>query len=104
MREAQLAGLWRDHVRSALDGEPGERSERQALLLMALGEAPDPVQPSRIPSLSPALARAYAGLTSKTLQRDLEALTRIGILHRGSDGASVSKAAVMAFKAPVPEA
>jgi Fic family protein len=104
MRASQLAGLWRDHVRSALDGEPGERPERQALLLMALGEEEGPVQPARIPSLSPALARAYAGLSSKTLQRDLEALNRIGILHRGPEGASVRKAAVMVFKASVPEA
>ncbi len=104
MRASQLAGLWRDHVRSALDGEPGERPERQALLLMALGEEQGPVQPARIPGLSPALARAYAGLSGKTLQRDLEALNRIGILHRGPEGASVRKAAVMAFKAPVPEA
>ncbi len=102
MREAQLAGLWRDHVRSALDGEPGERSERQALLLMALGEAPGPVVPAQIPGLNPALARAYAGLSSKTLQRDLEALAQIGILYRGAEGAGVRKAAVMAFKALVP--
>jgi hypothetical protein len=104
MREAQLAGLWRDHVRSALDGEPGDRSERHALLLMALGEEPGPVVPSMIPSLNPALAKAYAGLSSKTLQRDLEALAQIGILYRGPEGAGVRKAAVMAFKALVPEA
>ncbi|MEZ4757168.1 MAG: hypothetical protein R2817_10095 [Flavobacteriales bacterium] len=104
MREAQLAGLWRDHVRSALDGEPGDRSERHALLLMALGEEPGPVLPATISSLSPALAKAYAGLSSKTLQRDLEALARIGILYRSPDGAGVRKTAVMAFKALVPEA
>lgn len=104
VREAQLAGLWRDHVRSALDEVPGDRSERHALLLMALGEEPGPVVPSMIASLNPALAKAYAGLSSKTLQRDLDALARIGILYRNPDGAGVRKAAVLAFKALVPEA
>jgi hypothetical protein len=98
LRQAQLNGLWRDHVRSALDGVPGGQAERQALLLMELGERSSPVLPAAITSLSPELARAYAGVSTKTLQRDLEALAATGILVRTNTGAQVRKSPILAFK------
>jgi Fic family protein len=98
MRAAQTTGLWRDHVRSALDGVPGARSDRQAQLLMELGERRSPIAPSAILTLTPELARAYAGLSSKTLQRDLEDLAATGILIRSPQGVLVRKAPILAFK------
>ncbi|MBK9512468.1 MAG: Fic family protein [Flavobacteriales bacterium] len=98
MRVAQLSGLWRDHVRSALDGVPGAQAERQALLLIRLGELSEPVSPSAIPSSSPELAKAYAEVSAKTLQRDLEALAATGILWRNTSGVQVRKAPILAFK------
>ena len=100
MRAAQLSGLWRDHVRNALDGVPGAQAERQALLLMELGEQKGAVVPSAIPSLSPELAKAYAEVSSKTLQRDLGSLAATGILVRHPHGTQVRKAPILAFKGP----
>lgn len=100
MRTAQTAGLWRDHVRTALDAVPGKRSERQRRILIELGERNAPVLPSSILTLTPELARAYAGLSSKTLQRDLESLSATGTLIRTAHGVLVRKAPILAFKGP----
>jgi hypothetical protein len=65
---------------------------------MELGERRSPVAPSAILTLTPELARAYAGLSSKTLQRDLEDLAATSILIRSPQGVLVRKAPILAFK------
>ena len=53
---------------------------------LALGAAEHPVSKSKIPELTPALARAYATKTAKTLTRDLNWLRDRDLVQRTGQG------------------
>jgi hypothetical protein len=55
------------------------------------------VKPSKIPELTPRLARAYAGRSAKTLQRDLLALEVMDLLERSPEGVRVKREVILAF-------
>ena len=83
----QLAIAWEHLVFETFHAEPpSSANSRRRTLVLALGAAQDPVPPSEIRDLTPALARAYATRTAKTLTRDLNWLRTRGLLHRTPQG------------------
>ena len=83
----QLAIAWEHLVFETFHAEPpSSANSRRRTLVLALGTAQDPVPPSEIPDLTPALARAYATRTAKTLTRDLNWLRTRDLLHRTPQG------------------
>jgi hypothetical protein len=56
-----------------------------------------PVKPAKITQLNPSTARAYAGKTRMVLNRDLNALRRMGLIERGEEGSRVRKEIIEAF-------
>ena len=83
----QLAIAWEHLVYETFHAEPptGANARRRALVL-ALGVAEHPVPKSKIPELTPALARAYAIKTAKTLTRDLNWLRTRDLVQRSGQG------------------
>ena len=83
----QLAIAWEHLVYETFHAEPptGANARRRTLVL-ALGAAEHPVSKSKIPELTPALARAYATKTAKTLTRDLNWLRDRDLVQRTGQG------------------
>ncbi len=97
IRSVQTDALWKAHGQD-LFGEADhapERRRRQVLNDIAEHQAAVPL--SGIPELSPALAKMYAGVSEKTLRRDVDALESLGALVRTPSGLRVRRERLLAF-------
>ena len=70
---------------------------RQRWLALDLGDTPDAVPVGKIAELTPRLAKAYAAKTPKTLQRDLGALEKLGLIERTPKGVRAKREIILAF-------
>ena len=83
----QLAIAWEHLVFHTFHAEPPTAANsRRRTLVLALGIAEHPVPKSEIVELAPALARAYATRTAKTLTRDLNWLRDRDLVQRTAHG------------------
>lgn len=98
IRNAQTHGQWRAHVEDLFEDVNGPQRIRQRTLLLGLSEEKDPVPVGNIALLNPELARLYAGVSTKTLQRDLEALEDLGAVQRNPEGIRARREVVLGFK------
>ena len=101
IRSYQLKMIWRDYISGFLDnpdaGEYAIVRARRRELLLALSERDKPVSISEIPLLTPGIARHYAKRTRKTLSRDLNALSSLGLVEMNRDGVRAKTENVLAF-------
>jgi Fic family protein len=74
--------VWRDHVHEQFQNRTHASDMRQKQLAMDLAVKADWVAVAEIPELSPPLAKAYAGKTSKTIQRDINRLEKMDLISR----------------------
>ena len=79
---------WTSYVRSEFRGRTTAAAARRIELACNLTD--EPVSRLTIPTLTPALARAYQGNASRALARDLNALARMRLIQRGPDGISAN--------------
>jgi Fic family protein len=82
IREQQLVVTWRDVVNGHFHSLHGKTAERQRRLLLDL-RLPTPRR--EITHVSPHVAELYAGLSEKTVSRDLAALEAAGLIVRKDD-------------------
>jgi Fic family protein len=95
IRDQQVETTWTNHVHETLkDGSPSVR--RQRLIVLALPSNMS-VPRSAIPKLTPELAAAYAEKTPRTLARDLNDLTEIGLITQTQGRYSPNIQKVLAF-------
>lgn len=74
--------FWRDYVHERFKHKNSASDIRQRHLAIDLGREKDWVALADIPQLTTRLATAYANKTSKTIQRDVNALVTIGLVAR----------------------
>ena len=98
IRNAQIHGQWRAHVEDLFETTKGPQRARQRTLLLGLSDEKDPIPIGTIPLLSPELARLYAGVSSKTLQRDIDALEDLGAVQRNPEGIRARRELVLGFR------
>lgn len=98
IRHAQTNGQWRAHVEDLLAGEKGPVALRHRALLLGLYEEQEPTAMGMIAQLDPELARLYAGVSSKTLQRDVDALEERGALQRTAEGVRARREIIRGFR------
>lgn len=79
--------VWRNFVHERFQSRNSRSDTRQRHLALDLGDGEEWTEIGKIPELTPRLAKAYAGKTSKTVQRDLNALVEMGLILR--DGRKV---------------
>jgi Fic family protein len=80
-----VEAAWINHVHSIFAEAHTNTARRQRDLALAL-PAEDFVPRARISALTPQLAEAYAGKQAKTVTRDLNALSKLGLIERGPRG------------------
>lgn len=74
--------VWRDHVHEQFQNRTHPSDARQEQLALDLAVKADWVALAEIPELTPLLAKAYAGKTTKTVQRDLNQLEKMNLIAR----------------------
>lgn len=86
VEEIQHQALWQQHMGALFDAGRSANGARQLRLVQDLREQERPVPPGHVSRLSAELARYYARLHPKTLQRDLNLLQDQGLLERTPEG------------------
>jgi hypothetical protein len=97
-RMIQAQGQWRAHLSDLFDGIDAAPAHRQEQVLLDLALQDGPVALNTIPTLSPALAKMYAGVSEKTLRRDIDNLEQLGSVLRGPQGIRVRLERLLAFR------
>jgi Fic family protein len=88
---------WENYVHDLFRAKSGATNKRQRDLALDLGIAADWVEISNIPEFTPRLAKAYAGKTSKTVQRDLNMLASHHLVHRDGRKIKANRELILAF-------
>jgi len=89
--------VWRNFVHELFESRNSPADARQRHLALDLGSKNDWVTLTEIPELSTRLARAYASRTAKTVQRDLVALEKLGLLVREARRVRARRELIFAF-------
>ena len=97
VREHQWQVTWVHFVHERFRTAHGTTDRRRRTLALALSSLTDTVQLDELPNLGVDVARAYAGLSRRTLLRDVEALVQMDLLHRHGSGLRVNRGLVLAF-------
>lgn len=98
IREHQKRGQWRAQLLELFQEGNDDPTRRQRQILLDMADSPEPVPLNRLSSLSTTLARLYAGVSEKTMRRDVEALLQAGVLQRRPEGLHVDLSNILAFK------
>lgn len=95
----QYSNRWQQFVYESFEGRPTSTAERRRFaLVQAMSDVWEPVARRNIPSLSPDLARAYAG-TERMLSRDLNALEAAGLIEQPRHGHwQAARSQILAFR------
>ena len=97
IRDQQWDVAWRSFVHERFRDESGANAKRQRDLVLELSTAREPVVVGKITELTPRLARTYAGISAKTLQRDLAAVEELGLIERKPEGVRAKRELILAF-------
>jgi Fic family protein len=98
IREQQWDISWSDYVNEQFGDCKSPTELRQRRLVLDLSHAGDVVTPiNQIPEISVTLAKLYAKKTIRTMQRDVSALERMGLLERRPDGVRAKREKILAF-------
>ena len=89
--------IWRNFVHERFRNRNSPTDTRQRHLALDLGEARDWVEVGRVSELSTRLAKVYATKTSKTVQRDLNALVEMGLIVRDGRKVRAQREVILAF-------
>ncbi|MCC6419706.1 MAG: Fic family protein [Gemmataceae bacterium] len=97
IRKFQLDIIWRNYVHEAFGDRKTNVEKRRRDLVLALSYADKPVRVAEIPDLGPSIAVLYHGTSRMLLNRDLNALGKMGLLVRSRNGILANKRMVEAF-------
>jgi Fic family protein len=104
IQHLQHSMIWRDYVREILQAKSARESprvlSRRQELVIALADEERWVPASKLSELSPALAKAYAVKTPKTLSRDINALIQLGLVEQDKEGYRARTETILAFLPP----
>lgn len=95
--EQQWDVVWRNFVHERFQNRNSRADTRQRHLALDLGDDGDWVEVAKVTELTTRLAKAYAGKTSKTVQRDLNALLEMGLIARDGRRIRARREVILAF-------
>lgn len=97
IRDQQWDVSWRSYVHEKFRDQSGINAKRQRDLVLELSTAREPVAVGKITEQTPRLAKTYAGVSAKTLQRDLAAVEELGLIERKAEGVRAKRELILAF-------
>lgn len=97
IKEQQLHVHWVNFVYDTFKNLDSATDVRQRQLVLDLTKQTNPVLVKELRHISPRIAEAYAGKTSKTIQRDVNKLVKMGLIERKPDGIVVKRELMLAF-------
>lgn len=97
IQRQQIETTWNQLVHEIFRNQQGSTTHRRRLVVLTLGLQREPIPRAKLRTMSPELAEAYAGKTEKTLTRDLNALTKLGLIGRSGPGWVANIDLVQAF-------
>jgi Fic family protein len=101
VREQQLEVAWINYVHERFAALPNTKaSDRQRSLVLAMARSA-PVPRADLEGLTPKIAKLYAGAGPRVLSRDLNQLTKLGLIGRSGRGYRASSEIVRAFLPPM---
>jgi hypothetical protein len=89
--------VWRNFVPERFQNRNSPADTRQRHLALDLGDSGDWLEVGKVTELTPRLAKAYAATTSKTVQRDLNALVEMGLIARDGRKVRAQREVTLAF-------
>jgi Fic family protein len=89
--------VWRNFVHERFQNRNSRSQTRQRHLALDLGEGGEWLEVAMVTELTTRLAKAYAGKTSKTVQRDLNALVEMGLIARDGRRVRARREVILAF-------
>ncbi|HYG36944.1 MAG TPA: Fic family protein [Clostridia bacterium] len=89
--------VWRNFVHERFRNQTSPAGTRQKHLALDLGDKDEWTEVGKVAELTPRLAAAYAGKTSKTVQRDLNALVEMGLILRDGRKIRARREVILAF-------
>lgn len=95
--EQQWDVIWRNFVHERFQNRNSPTDARQRHMVLDLGNSGEWVEVGKIAELTPRLAKAYAGKTSKTLQRDVNALLAMDLIAREGRKIRARREVILAF-------
>jgi Fic family protein len=104
IREQQFQDRWEQYIYQRFGGASGPTEHRRRRLVLELSKAGGPVPKSQLRRLSTQLYELYESKTDKTLTRDLNALTEMGLIRRAPQGYVPDRDVIQAFLPLVAEA
>jgi Fic family protein len=97
IREQEWDVTWRSYVHERFRDHGGINAKRQRDLVLDLSTAREVVPIGKITELTPRLAKIYAGISAKTLQRDLAAAEAMELIERKAEGVRARRELILAF-------
>jgi len=95
--EQQWDVVWRNFVHERFQSRNSPTDARQRHVVLDLGDGGESIEVGKVAELTPRLAKAYAGKTAKTLQRDLNALVEMGLIVRDGRKVRARREVILAF-------
>ena len=89
--------VWENYVHNLFHAKNSPTDTRQRHLALDLGAKDDWAEVGKIAELTPRLAKAYAAKTTKTVQRDLNALVQMGLIAREGRKVRARREVILAF-------
>jgi hypothetical protein len=103
IREQQWDVAWEKYIHDAFKDKSGESYDRMRRLVLDLSRQDEERVPlSKLPDITPRMTKAYAKRTRRTLHRDINSLTQMGLIDVTSDGVHTRKELILAFL-PIPD-
>ncbi len=97
VRTLQFEVAWINYIHDFFKDQNTKASKRKKTLLLEVLEKGEPVPISGIDQLSPKLAKAYAGLHSRTCARDVDSLVNDNLLSKVGKKVEVNRGLIAQF-------
>ena len=97
IRDQQWDVTWQNYVHNIFKNNSGEAAIRQRRLVLDLSHTSEPIPLSKLPEISPRMAKAYAKKTSRTLVRDVNNLIEKGLIRKERKGYLPNRELILAF-------
>ncbi|MBN2373369.1 Fic family protein [bacterium] len=97
IKDQQWDVVWRNYIHELFHEKNSSSDQRRRHLALDLGIYHDFIPITKITDLTPRLAKDYATKTSKTLQRDLAELEKMGLAERNQREVRLKREIIFAF-------